>query len=161
MDHYLFPSEIVFETKLFRIAQDWEIPIAGFFILSSIRKIRSLSEFTDAESLEFISLLRKLRLGMHEELKIKDVYLFQNEDTKHGFHFWIFPRHNRMEPLGRKIQSVRTIMDYATKVQTIGPAITHAKEHRNTKEFCDQVRLYVRIMRDYMAKEYSPTIKYK
>ena len=113
--NYLFPNEIVIKTKHFVIAQDWEVPIAGFFIVSSLRGIRSIADFTDHESKDFILLIRKLRKGMKEVLKINDVYFFQNEDTKHGFHFWVFPRHSWMETFGRKIESVRPIMDFALR----------------------------------------------
>jgi hypothetical protein len=57
--------------------------------------------------------LRVVREGMLNELNIKDVYYFQNEDTEHGFHFWIFPRFDWMHKFGTKIESVRPIMDYA------------------------------------------------
>jgi len=50
---------------------------------------------------------------MKEVLKIKDVYFFQNEDSEHGFHLWLFPRLDWMEKFGRKIESVRPIMEYA------------------------------------------------
>ena len=50
---------------------------------------------------------------MKDVLGIKDVYLFQNEDTEHDFHLWMFPRQNWMEKFGRKIESVRPIMNYA------------------------------------------------
>jgi len=109
----LFPKEEIITTKLFNVAQDWEVPIAGFFIVAPLRKIKSISEFTDEEAIEFINLIKKVRKGMRQVLKIEEVYLFQNEDTEHGFHFWIFPRFDWMEKFGRKIQSVRPIINYA------------------------------------------------
>ena len=152
----LFPNEIVISTTHFTIAQDWEVPIVGFFIISSHRKqVRTLSEFNDLEAQEFIFLLRKLRKGMSDILKIQDVYLFQNEDTQHGFHFWMFPRHRWMEPLGRKIESIRTIMNYATKVQTLGPIIEHACHERKSEEFCKEVRGAVRLMKEYMEENWK------
>ena len=149
-DQILFPDEIVFETENFKIAQDWEVPIAGFLIISSKRKVKSIVDLTETEAKEFIVLLQRVRKGLYKKLNIEEVYLFQNEDTDHWFHFWIFPRHKWMDPFGRKIQSVRPIMDYATRVQTIGPIINYARQHRSTEEYCDQVRLFVRVMRDYM-----------
>jgi len=111
----LFPNEIIITTKYFTVGQDWEVPIPGFFIISPLRKIKSIDEFTDGEAMEFIHLIRKVRLGMREVLKIDEVYLFQNEDSNHGFHVWMFPRYNWMEKFGRKIESVKLIMNYATK----------------------------------------------
>src|SRR3989344_528898 len=115
IDKSLFPNENIITTELFYIGQDWECPIPGFFILSPLRKIRSISEFTDEESAEFMNLLRKVRTGMMDVLEIKEVYLFQNEDTEHNFHLWIFPRYEWMEKFGKKIQSVRPIINYAEK----------------------------------------------
>lgn len=134
----LFPKEKIIITKLFGIHQDWEHPIPGFFILEPNRKIRSISEFTDEESREFMLLLRNVRKGMRDVLGIKEVYLFQNEDTGWNFHQWIFPRHPWMEQFGRKIQSVRPIMDYA-------------KGHMVNSDVLKEVKESVKKMKDYMA----------
>lgn len=115
MTEYKFKDEIIFRNERFTIGQDWEYPIPAFFILSPNRKIRTIDEFTDEESHEYISLVRKLRKGMKEVLNINDVYFFQNEDTKHNFHLWIFPRHAWMEPFGKGIKSVKPIMEYALR----------------------------------------------
>ncbi len=50
---------------------------------------------------------------MREVNGCDEVYLFQNEDSQHGFHLWLFPRYGWMDQYGRKIQSVRPIMEYA------------------------------------------------
>ena len=109
----LFPNENIITTRLFNVGQDWEVPIPGFFIIAPLRSLKSVAEFTDPEAGEFANLLRKVRKGMRDVLGIEEVYFFQNEDTKHGFHFWIFPRHPWMEQFGRKIESVRPIIKYA------------------------------------------------
>ncbi|HVY72442.1 MAG TPA: diadenosine tetraphosphate hydrolase [Candidatus Paceibacterota bacterium] len=110
----LFPNEVVVETKNFKVAQDWEVPIPAFFIVSTIRNIRSIGEFTDEEALEFAPLVRKIRKGMEKVLGCKDVYIFQNEDSAHGFHLWMLPRYEWMEQFGRKVQSMRPILEHAT-----------------------------------------------
>jgi diadenosine tetraphosphate (Ap4A) HIT family hydrolase len=109
----LFPSEKLIETELFIVNQDWEVPIPGFYIVAPKRKLKSLAEFTDKEAQEFIRILRKVRKGMKAALGIDEAYFFQNEDTVHNFHFWVFPRHNWMEGFGKSIQSVRPIIEYA------------------------------------------------
>ncbi len=58
-------------------------------------------------------LIKKARGWMKNVLGIKDVYIFQNEDTDHGFHVRMFPRFDRMEQFGRKVESIRPIMNYA------------------------------------------------
>ncbi len=131
-----FNDLVIFEGKFFTVGQDWEYPIQGFFILGAKRKVRSVSDFTQDESMEFVSLLQKTRDGMKEKLDIHDVYLFQNEDTEHGFHLWIFPRHAWMEKFGRKIQSVRPIMN-------------EAKEKRMTEKEIEKIKESVEKMRNY------------
>lgn len=134
----IFPSEKVIETKHFDVHQDWETPIPGFFIIASKRKIRSVADFTEEESKTFVELLVKLRKGMKKILNIDDVYLFQNEDTEHDFHLWIFPRYDWMEPFGRKIQSVRPIVNYA-------------KEKMANEHVFKEVREAVEKMAEYMS----------
>ncbi len=124
------------ETENFRVNQDWETPIEGFFIVSSKKKERSVTDFSERELIEFISLVKRVREAMKRVLSIKEVYLFQNEDTEHGFHIWMFPRHQWMEKFGRNVQSVRPIMDYAekemcnnTNIVKVNKAIEAMKEH--------------------------------
>ena len=75
---------------------------------------------------------------MEEILNIKDVYFFQNEDTESNFHLWIFPRHEWMENFGRKIQSVRPIMEYA-------------QENMANEEIFQEVKASVSKMKEYMG----------
>jgi diadenosine tetraphosphate (Ap4A) HIT family hydrolase len=91
------------ETENFTVGQDWEVPILGFLILATKNtKYKRVTEFDKGMQHEFIELLVKIRKLMEIVLKIEDVYFFQNEDTEHGFHVWIFPRHSWMERFGRK-----------------------------------------------------------
>ena len=137
-DKILFPNENIITTKYFDVHQDWEIPIPGFFIIASLRKLKSISEFTDGESIEFINLIRQVRQGMRDVLKIQEVYFFQNEDTEHNFHLWIFPRHDWMQRFGGKIQSVRPIINYA-------------KENMISDDISSEVKNSVKEMKKYMA----------
>ena len=110
--------------------------IPGFFIIAPLRKLKSIDQFTDEEASEFISLIRKVRKGMREILKIEEVYFFQNEDTGHGFHLGVFPRHEWMEKFGRKIQSVRPIMNYAKDNMVSDDVFKEVKEDvKKMKEF--------------------------
>jgi len=136
-DGILFPNERVIITEFFDVHQDWMMPIPGFFIIESLRKIRSVAELNDEEAIDFINLIRKIRSGMKDILGIEDIYLFQNEDSKYSFHLWVFPRHQWMEQFGRRIESVRQIMNYA-------------KENMANEEIFQQVKASVTKMRDYM-----------
>ena len=135
----LFPNEKIIVTKLFDVHQDWEIPIPGFFIIASIRKIKSIGEFNDEEVNEFINLLREIRKGMKEKLGINEVYLFQNEATSHKlFHLWILPRYPWMDKFGYKIESIRPIIEYSKK------------NMKNEKVFLE-VKEYAKKMREHMS----------
>lgn len=136
-DKILFPDEKIIITEFFDAHQDWSVPIPGFFIIEPMRKIRSVAELNDTEAIDFINLIRRVRLAMKDVLDIEDVYLFQNEDSKYGFHLWMFPRHQWMEQFGRKIESVRPIMDYA-------------RDNMANEEVFQRVREAVAKMRDYL-----------
>ena len=109
----LFPDLKIIETNYFEVHQDWEVPIPGFFILAPKRKIRSIDEFVYEELVDYINLIHKVRKAMRVELNIDTVFFFQNEDTKHNYHLWIFPRYEWMKAFGGGINSVKPIMNYA------------------------------------------------
>jgi diadenosine tetraphosphate (Ap4A) HIT family hydrolase len=124
----LFPEDIIITTNNFSVGQDWEIPIPGFFILAPLRKIKSITEFTKDELSEYIDITQKIRFGMKDVLNIDIVYFFQNEDTSHNFHLWIFPRYEWMNKFGFGIQSVKPIMNYAKENMVTDLVITEVKK---------------------------------
>lgn len=104
----------VIRSNHFDVHQDFEIPIPGFMILTSLRHLKSVDEFTNEESDEFIKVLRATRQLQRNILGIETVYLHQEEDTSHHFHLWMLPRYDWMDPqFGRKVESMRPIMEYA------------------------------------------------
>src|SRR3989344_2943795 len=133
----LFPDEQILDTTIVDVHQDWEIPIPGFFIVAAKRKIRSVMDFTDAEVAEFGVVIKKVRQGMAEVLGITDVYMFQREDTEWDFHLWLLPRYNWMDQFGRKVESVR-------------PIINHAIANMTDKETLQQVSQAAEKMRVYL-----------
>ena len=104
----------VIRSAHFDVHQDFEIPIPGFMILTSLRHLKSVDEFTNEEASEFMKVLRATRQLQRKVLGINTVYLHQEEDTSHHFHLWMFPRYDWMESqFGRKAESMRPIMEYA------------------------------------------------
>lgn len=151
---YLFSNEEVYRTEYFVVGQDWEVPIPGFMIVSPVREVRSIADFTQDEVVDFALTTHKVRRGMRDVLGIEEIYLFQNEDTAHNFHLWMFPRYEWMEGFGRKVQSVRMIMSYAEKWieefdRDFGCA-QKAVEGKVREEIIDEVRAYAARMRAYM-----------
>ena len=125
-----FEDLIIYENENFDLHQDWYIPIPWFFILAAKNlENRSVSDFTEEEAYNFIDITRKIRKIMKEKLLIDDVYFFQNEDTEHWFHLWIFPRLDWMEKFWRKIESVRSIMNYAKENMFLEENIKKVKEY--------------------------------
>ena len=137
------PGGSIASTKYFDAHQDYEIPIPGFVILASKRHLQSVDEFTEEERLDFIEFLCRLRKTMRQAFDVQVVYLIQEEDTSHHFHVWIFPRYDWMaEKFGRKIQSVRPIMEYA-------------RENLKTTENLKKVDEAMEKMKTYFQEEFS------
>lgn len=114
----------ILSSKYFDAHQDYEIPIPGFIIVASKRHLQSIDEFTENEQRDFIKFLCRLRSAQRQILGIEVIYMIQEEDTSHHFHVWMFPRFDWMEErFGRKIQSVRPIMEYARENMKTEPNI--------------------------------------
>lgn len=139
MSKILFTNQVILENDFFKVAQDWEIPIPAFFIVASKRKAASLVDFSQEEMSQFIQTTAKVRRAMKNTLGINEVYLFQNEDSEHGFHLWIFPRYEWMEKFGRKIESVRPIMEFA-------------RENMADEKTINEVLAAVKTVKDYLNK---------
>jgi len=106
----------IVKSKYFDAHQDYEIPIPGTIIITSRRHIQSVDEFTKEEQLDFIDFLCQVRSALRKILNIDVVYMYQREDTSHHYHLCILPRYDWMtEKFGRKIGSVRSIVNYARK----------------------------------------------
>ena len=128
----IHPLGSIIETPYFEAHQDYEIPIPGFVILQSKRHVASIDALDQDEQKDFITTLVAIRKAMRNVLKIETVYVIQEEDSRHHFHQWLFPRYEWMtEQFGKKIESVRPIMEYARQhmktEQTIAE-IKHASE---------------------------------
>lgn len=117
---------VVIETAHFHAHQDVAYPIKGLIILASKRHIKCFDELTEAEKLDYINLLTKIRKAQREVLGIEYVYYFYNEDTTHHFHTWMVPRYEWMYQFGRSVESVR-------------PVLLHARNNMNSGEYIKEV----------------------
>ncbi|MBU1164552.1 hypothetical protein KKA15_03250 [Patescibacteria group bacterium] len=133
------PKYNVIITKHFDVHQDWEIPIPGFFIIATKdRSQNSIAEFSDEKANEFIRVLKKLREGMKEVLKIEKVRLWQNEDSKYNFHVWVFPRHQWMDEHGKFMKSLPGIVEYAKK------NMVNDKVFKEVEEYAAKMKEYMK-----------------
>ena len=117
---------VVIETEYFHAHQDAAYPIKGLIILASKRHIKCFDELTEAEKLDYINLLSKIRNAQRKVLGIEYVYYFYNEDTTHHFHTWMVPRYEWMYEFGRSIESVR-------------PVLIHSRNNMNNEENVKEV----------------------
>jgi diadenosine tetraphosphate (Ap4A) HIT family hydrolase len=90
----------IYRGEHFHAHQDIEISLPGFVIISTLRHIVSITDFSPGEQNEFSWLLPAIR-NAQRSCGFKNVYLFQNEDTVDHFHIWLFPIYEWMMPLGR------------------------------------------------------------
>ncbi|ANU17745.1 diadenosine tetraphosphate hydrolase [Planococcus maritimus] len=104
---------VVVETEYFHAHQDVAYPIPGLIILASKRHLKSLDELTEAERLDYITILSEIRKAQRDVLGIESVYYFYNEDTTHHFHTWMVPRYDWMYEFGRSVESVRPVLLHA------------------------------------------------
>ncbi|WP_312472069.1 diadenosine tetraphosphate hydrolase [Neobacillus sp.] len=104
---------VVIETDHFHAHQDVAYPIRGLIILASKRHINCFDELTEAEKVDYINILTKIRKAQREVLGIEHVYYFYNEDTTHHFHTWMVPRYEWMYSFGRSVESVRPVLLHA------------------------------------------------
>jgi len=134
-------SGVIYEGKHFEVRQDYELPIAGFFIIASKRHIVGFADFNEKEQKEFIEILFKLRKVMRDKLGIKYIRLFMKEKTIESkkspshFHLGLLLEHKWM----KEFRSSREIID-------------HAKENRKTKKNIKIVKKYANKAKKYMNK---------
>jgi diadenosine tetraphosphate (Ap4A) HIT family hydrolase len=127
----------IYETPYFHAHQDVAYPIIGLVILASKRHVKCLDELTEEERLDYINTLYRIRKAQRDVLGIDYVYYFYNEDTSHHFHTWMVPRYNWMYDYGRSVESIR-------------PALLHAREKRNTKDEVNSVLKAIFHLRDHL-----------
>ncbi|MBV7506655.1 diadenosine tetraphosphate hydrolase [Bacillus sp. sid0103] len=119
---------VVYETDYFHAHQDVAYPIKGLMIVASKRHITCLDELTEAEKIDYINILTKIRKAQREVLGIENVYYFYNEDTTHHFHMWMVPRYEWMYQFGRSVESVRPVLLQARNEMNHGANLQEVME---------------------------------
>ena len=127
---------ILYEDNYWRIMQDTENPIIGFFVIGSKRHFRTLNEMNEEESRRLFPLILETRRVMVEVLGIKKTTLIQEDGpvTMH-FHPWLFPWYPWMDEIeGLGTEKIRAIMKISRdtmrteqNIQNINEALEKAK----------------------------------
>ncbi len=120
------PGGVIAESEYFRAEADYEYPIPGFVIIVSKRHFFGIDEMSANEQTDFIGFVCSVRRAMRKALNIEHVHIVLEEDTTSShFHLWIFPRYAWMEKqFGKKIESVKPIMEYAKQHLTLPKHLT-------------------------------------
>ena len=105
---------ILYKNQYFTIAQDFELPIDGFIIISSIRHIEKLTDLTNNERFDLINLINKTLNILRENQIAEEFNVILEEKQGYHFHIWLMPRHKWMiEKFGKVLKNIKQIQDYA------------------------------------------------
>lgn len=105
---------ILYKDEYFSVSQDFELPINGFIIISSIKHFENLNELSDVERTILIQLINRI-IELLKSYNIADSFNVILEEKKgYHFHVWIMPRNNWMiEKFGKVLKNIKLIQDYA------------------------------------------------
>lgn len=118
----------VVKTKNFTIAQDFELPINGFMVISSVRHLESINEMTLEEKQELITLIDVVVSSLKKLNVCKQYNIVWEEKDGNHFHVWLMPRHKYLvEAMGTNI------------MKKVGELFNYAKENLRTEENLQQV----------------------
>ena len=105
---------VLYKNKHFTITQDFELPIDGFIVISSVRHIEKLTELTFEERGDLMELINKTLSILREHNIAEEYNVILEEKEGYHFHIWLMPRHKWMiEKFGKVLKSIKAIQDYA------------------------------------------------
>ena len=132
---FSLPCGIAYENEMFTLAQDFELPIQGFFVVSPKKHIETFEELTENERIEIFEIINKT-IAILRKIKICDRFnvIFEEKKNKH-FHIWIMPRHKWMENIGGNI------------INNIGKIFEYSKINMRTKENLDKINEITKILK--------------
>lgn len=135
---FSLPCGIIFENDNFTLAQDWELPIEGFLVVSTKRHVEKFEELTTVERHELFDIVDKAIAKLRNN-NICDRFnvIFEEKEDRH-FHVWIMPRHKWMKDLVGNI------------TEHIGIVFKYAKENFRGKETYDKINEISLIMKKEM-----------
>lgn len=128
------PGGIIYETDMFVVHQDPEVPICGFLIIATKEHVNSITQMNDEQRNEFISLVNKSISTLKKLGITKEVTIVQEERSRH-FHTWVFPWQDWMDDqFTKSLSSLREINKYAKnnidsdKIQKIKDTVTKIRQ---------------------------------
>ncbi len=105
---------ILYKDETFNVAQDFELPINGFIIISANKHISSINDLTEIEQLKLIKLISKV-LKLLKSYGICENYnIVQEEKSDYHFHVWLMPSHKWMkDKFGNTLKNIKSIQEYS------------------------------------------------
>ena len=105
---------MLFKNENFVVVQDFELPINGFIIISTIRHIESYCEMSASERIELGDLIDKTLKILKDNNIAKEYNIILEEKKGYHFHIWLMPRHKWMiEKFGSVLKNIKSIQQYA------------------------------------------------
>ena len=105
---------VLYKDEEFTITQDYELPINGFIIISTVRHIEKFTELNDSERLNLTNLINKTLNILRNNNIAEEFNIILEEKQGIHFHIWLMPRHKWMlEKFGKVMKNIKPIQDYA------------------------------------------------
>lgn len=107
---------VLYKDKEFAVTQDYELPINGFIIISTVRHIEKFTELNDSERVNLTNLINKTLNILRSNNVAEEFNIILEEKKGIHFHIWLMPRHKWMiEKFGKVMKNIKPIQDYALK----------------------------------------------
>ena len=133
---FSLPCGIAYEDELFTVAQDWELPIQGFFVVAPKHCVENLSELTDEERIRAFDLVNEtIKILKASNVCDRFNVIFEEKQGSH-FHIWIMPRHKWMEDVAGKI------------TKNIGMIFNYAKQNLRTEENLKEISKISQVVKE-------------
>lgn len=145
-ENHNFLSGQILKTRSFTVAQDFELPINGFVVISSNRHLLSINEMTSEEKIELITLI-DIVISSLKKLNVCPEYdvVWEEKDTCH-FHAWLMPKHKYLlEAIGSNI------------MKKIGQTFNYAKANLRTEKNLKTIFETIKVLRKEL--ESNPEIQ--
>lgn len=134
------PCGIAYENGRFTLAQDWELPIDGFMIVSPKRHIEKLSELSRDERIEMFDIVDRTIKILRENGVCENFDVIFEERADRHLHVWIMPRHEWMMEICEDI------------IDNVGVVCEFAKERFRTDEVYERIAEVSEIVREGFEK---------
>lgn len=127
---------VLCQDEHFVVTQDFELPIDGFIIISSVRHIEKFTELKSQEREALVDLIDKVLNVLRSHKVAEEFNVILEEKKGYHFHVWLMPRHDWMiQKFGKVIKSIKEIQDYAL-------------EHLRTKENFEKIMQTCNILKE-------------